>query len=208
MSELIPMVVEATHRGERAFDIYSRLLRDRIVFLGSPIDDRVANLVSAQLLYLAAEDSEQDVNLYINSPGGSSTALLTIYDTMQFVRCDVATWCLGLAASAAAVILAAGAPEKRFALPHSTILIHQPHGEVGGQAIDIEIHAQEYLRQRRLIDEILSRHTGQPLEKVEKDTDRDFIMTATSAKTYGMIDEIVTQAHPHLVDVTSSDREP
>lgn len=208
MSELIPMVVEATHRGERAFDIYSRLLKDRIIFLGAPIDDRTANLVSAQLLYLAAEDSETDAHLYINSPGGSSTALLTIYDTMQFVRCNVATWCLGLAASAAAVILAAGAPGKRFALPHSTILIHQPHGEVGGQAIDIEIHAQEYLRQRRMIDAILAQHTGQSPEKVEKDTDRDFIMTAEAAKTYGLVDEIVSRAHPRLVELPGSDGGP
>ena len=192
MSQLVPYVVEESARGERAFDIYSRLLKERVVFLSGEIDDAVANLVTAQLIHLESVDPHKDVSLYINSPGGSSTALLSIYDTMQYVRPDVSTWCLGMAASAAAVILAAGAPGKRFALPHSSVLIHQPHGRVGGQALDIEIHAREILRQRRLLDEILARHTGQTVEKVSKDTDRDFIMTADEAKAYGMIDEVVT----------------
>jgi ATP-dependent Clp protease protease subunit len=198
MSEtLVPMVVEQTDRGERSFDIYSRLLKDRIVFLGAVVDDAVANLLAAQLLHLESEDPEKDIHLYINSPGGSGTALLSIYDTMQHVRADVSTTCVGQAASAAAVILAAGAAGKRFALPHSRILIHQPHGELGGQAADIEIHAKEILRQRRLIDEILARHTGQPLEKLEKDTDRDFILTAEQAKEYGLVDEVLS-SRPRL----------
>jgi ATP-dependent Clp protease protease subunit len=189
--QLVPVVVEQTNRGERSFDIWSRLLKDRIVILGSPIDDTVANLITAQLLHLESEDPEKDVALYINSPGGSSTALLAIYDTMQFVRCDVSTICVGQAASAAAVLLACGAAGKRFALPNARILMHQPHGEVGGQAIDIDIHAREFLRQRQLVDEILSRHTGQPIEKVSRDTDRDFILTAEQAKEYGVIDEVM-----------------
>jgi ATP-dependent Clp protease, protease subunit len=197
MSETqVPMVVEPTERGERSFDIYSRLLKDRIVFLGAAVDDALANLVAAQLLHLESEDPEKDIHLYINSPGGSGTALLSIYDTMQHVRADVSTTCVGQAASAAAVILAAGATGKRFALPHSRILIHQPHGELGGQAADIEIHAREILRQRRLIDEILARHTGQPLDKVEKDTDRDFILTAEQAKQYGLVDEVLSARPP------------
>jgi ATP-dependent Clp protease protease subunit len=188
---LVPMVIETSTRGERAFDIYSRLLSERIVFLGSPIDDGLANLVTAQLLYLQSEDPDKDINLYVNSPGGSSAALLAIYDTMQTVACDVATWCLGYAASAAAVILAGGTADKRYALPHSSILIHQPHGEVGGQAADIEIHAREILRQRRLIDEILAHHTGKPVERISADTDRDFIMSAGEAVEYGIVDSIV-----------------
>jgi ATP-dependent Clp protease protease subunit len=197
MSETqVPMVVEGTERGERSFDIYSRLLKDRIVFLGAAVDDVLANLVAAQLLHLEAEDPEKDIHLYINSPGGSGTALLSIYDTMQHVRADVTTTCVGQAASAAAVLLAAGATGKRFALPHSRILIHQPHGELGGQAADIEIHAREILRQRRLIDEILARHTGHPLNKVEKDTDRDFILTAEQAKEYGLVDEVLAARLP------------
>jgi ATP-dependent Clp protease protease subunit len=188
----VPIVVEQTSRGERSFDLYSRLLKDRIVFLGTPIDDNVANLVTAQLIHLESEDPEKDINLYINSPGGSSTALLGVYDTMQYVRSDVSTICMGQAASAAAVILAAGARGKRFALPHSRILMHQPHGELGGQAVDIEIHAREILRQRRLVDEILARHTGQPIEKITNDTDRDFILTAEEAKDYGVIDEVIS----------------
>ncbi len=191
-ASLVPMVVEQTVRGERAFDLYSRLLKERIVFFGSPLDDGLANLVTAQLLFLESEDPDKDIHLYINSPGGSSTALLAIYDAIQYVRPDVSTWCLGLAASAAAVILASGARGKRFALSHASILIHQPHGQVGGQAGDIEIQAREILRQRRLIDEILAKHTGQPVEKISKDTDRDFIMTAEEALAYGMVDEIVT----------------
>lgn len=200
---LVPTVIEQTARGERSFDIYSRLLEDRIVFLGSPIDDEVANLVTAQLLFLESEDPDRDVHLYINSPGGASTALLGIYDAMQYVRPDVATWCLGSAASAAAVLLAAGARGKRHALPHSSILIHQPHGEVGGQAIDIEIQAREILRQRRLIDEILARHTGQPVGKVSGDTERDFIMTAAEAQAYGLIDRVVAVRAPLLAGAAS-----
>jgi len=192
-NQLVPYVVEETNRGERAFDIYSRLLKERVVFLSGEIDDGVANLITAQLIHLESVDPTKDVHLYINSPGGSSTALLSIYDTIQYVRPDVATWCLGMAASAAAVILAAGAKGKRYALPHSTVLIHQPHGQVGGQALDIEIHAREIIRQRRLLEEILARHTGQTVEKVSADTDRDFIMTAEEAKAYGMIDEVVTR---------------
>ena len=192
MSEyVVPMVIETTLRGERAFDIYSRLLSERIVFLGSPIDDTVANLVTAQLLHLESEDSERDINLYINSPGGSSSGLLAIYDTMETVACDVATWCVGFAASAAAVILAGGGAGKRYALPHSSILIHQPHGQVGGQAVDIEIQAKEILRQRRLIDEILAQHTGRSVAQISKDTDRDFIMSPTEALDYGIIDHVV-----------------
>ncbi len=188
---MVPMVIETTMRGERAFDIYSRLLSERIVFLGSPLDDGVANLVTAQLLHLESEDAERDINLYINSPGGSSSALLAIYDTMQTVACDVATWCVGYAASAAAVILAGGAAGKRYALPHASVLIHQPHGQVGGQAVDIEIQAKEILRQRRLIDEILAQHTGKPVGKISADTDRDFIMSPAEAMEYGIIDRIV-----------------
>ena len=192
MSEYtVPMVIETTLRGERAFDIYSRLLSERIVFLGSPLDDGVANVVTAQLLHLESEDDERDINLYVNSPGGSSAALLAIYDTMQTVSCDVATWCVGYAASAAAVILAGGTAGKRYALPHSSILIHQPHGQVGGQAVDIEIQAREILFMRRRMEEILAEHTGQPLDKVMRDTDRDFIMRAEEAKAYGMVDEVI-----------------
>jgi ATP-dependent Clp protease protease subunit len=187
----IPMVIESTLRGERAFDVYSRLLSERIVFLGSALDDAVAILIVAQLLHLESSDSEADINLYINSPGGSSAALLAIYDTMQSVTCDVATWCVGDSASAAAVILAGGAAGKRYALPHASILIHQPHGQVGGQAVDIEIQAKEILRQRRMIDEILAHHTGKPVAQISADTDRDFIMSPTEALAYGIIDRIV-----------------
>jgi ATP-dependent Clp protease protease subunit len=189
---LVPMVVEQTARGERSFDIYSRLLQDRIVILGTPIDDAVANLVVAQLLHLDSEDPGKDINLYINSPGGSSTALLGIYDTMQYLRSDVSTICIGQAASAAAVLLAAGRTGKRFALPHARVLIHQPHGEVGGQAADLEIHAREILRQRREVEEILARHTGQTIERLSRDSDRDFILTAEEAKVYGVIDEVIS----------------
>jgi ATP-dependent Clp protease, protease subunit len=188
---LVPVVVEQTNRGERSFDIYSRLLNERIIFLGTPIDDTVANLVMAQLLHLESEDPEKDIQLYINSPGGSVTALLAIYDTMQYVRPDVATTCMGQAASAAAVLLAAGAPGKRLGLPHSRILIHQPSGGAEGQSVDIEIQAREILRMRRMLDEILAAHTGQDVEKIARDTDRDFIMTAEQAKEYGIIDEII-----------------
>ena len=188
---LVPVVVEQTNRGERSFDIYSRLLNERIIFLGTPIDDTVANLVMAQLLHLEREDPEKDIQLYINSPGGSVTALLAIYDTMQYVRPDVATTCMGQAASAAAVLLAAGARGKRLGLPHSRILIHQPSGGAEGQSVDIEIQAREILRMRRMLDEILAAHTGQDVEKIARDTDRDFIMTAEQAKEYGIIDEII-----------------
>ena len=188
---LVPVVVEQTNRGERSFDIYSRLLNERIIFLGTPIDDTVANLVMAQLLHLESEDPEKDIQLYINSPGGSVTALLAIYDTMQYVRPDVATTCMGQAASAAAVLLAAGAKGKRLGLPHSRILIHQPSGGAEGQSVDIEIQAREILRMRRMLDEILAAHTGQDVEKIARDTDRDFIMTAEQAKEYGIIDEII-----------------
>jgi len=188
---LVPVVVEQTNRGERSFDIYSRLLNERIIFLGTPIDDTVANLVMAQLLHLESEDPDKDIQLYINSPGGSVTALLAIYDTMQYVKPDVATTCMGQAASAAAVLLSAGAPGKRLGLPHSRVLIHQPSGGAEGQSVDIEIQAREILRMRRMLDEILATHTGQSVEKVSHDTDRDFIMTAEEAKAYGLIDDII-----------------
>jgi len=189
---LVPMVVEQTNRGERAYDIYSRLLRDNIIFIGTPIDDNVANVVTAQLLFLAAEDPEKDVALYINSPGGVVTAGMAIYDTMQFIKPDVSTICIGQAASIAALLLAAGAPAKRFALPNSRVLIHQPTmGGLSGQATDIDIHAREILRIRANINEIMARHTGQSLEKVEHDVERDFWMSAQQAREYGMIDEII-----------------
>ncbi|HVD14691.1 MAG TPA: ATP-dependent Clp endopeptidase proteolytic subunit ClpP [Actinomycetota bacterium] len=188
---LVPVVVEQTSRGERSFDIYSRLLKERIVFLGTPLDDTVANLVMAQLLHLESEDPERDINLYINSPGGSVTSLLAVYDTMQYIKPDVVTICMGQAASAAAVLLAAGTKGKRFGLPHSRILIHQPSGGAEGQSVDIEIQAREILRMRRMLDEILATHTGQSVEKVSHDTDRDFIMTAEEAKAYGLIDDII-----------------
>jgi ATP-dependent Clp protease, protease subunit len=191
VAELVPVVIESTARGERSFDIYSRLLKDRIVVLGSPIDDAVSNLVTAQMLHLEAEDPDRDINVYINSPGGSGTALLAVYDTMQCIRPDVSTICVGQAASAAAVLLAAGTHGKRFALPHARVLIHQPHGELGGQAADIEIHAREALRQRRMLDEILARHTGQAVQKVHDDTDRDFILSAEEAVEYGLIDDVL-----------------
>jgi ATP-dependent Clp protease protease subunit len=188
---LVPVVIEQTNRGERSFDIYSRLLKDRIVFLGTPIDDSVANLVMAQLIHLESEDPDKDVNVYINSPGGDITSLFAVYDTMQYIKPDVSTIVMGQAASAAAVLLAAGARGKRYALPHSRVLIHQPHGQAGGQAVDIEIQAKEILRYRQLLDQILAEHTGQALDKVKKDTDRDFIMTAEQAKEYGIIDDVL-----------------
>jgi ATP-dependent Clp protease, protease subunit len=191
---LIPMVVEQTNRGERAYDIYSRLLKDSIIFIGTPIDDNVANLVTAQLLFLEAEDPERDISLYINSPGGSITAGLAVYDTIQFIRNDVTTICVGQAASMAAVLLAAGEPKKRFALPHSRILIHQPWmGGIQGQATDIEIHAKEILRIRTILNKILAHHTGQPLERIDKDVERDYIMTADQSKEYGIIDEVISK---------------
>lgn len=189
---LVPMVVEQTNRGERAYDIYSRLLKDRIVFLGTPINDTVANLIIAQLLFLEAEDPDQDISFYINSPGGSVTAGLAIYDTMQYIRPDVSTICIGLAASAGALLLAAGAASKRYTLPHSTVMIHQPLGGVQGQASDIEIHAREILRMKDALNHILVSHTGQPLEKLQEDTERDRFLTADEAKEYGLIDEVIT----------------
>jgi len=190
---LVPMVIEQTGRGERAYDIYSRLLRDNIIFIGTPIDDNIANLIIAQLLFLAAEDPEKDIQLYINSPGGSITAGMAIYDTMQYIKPDVMTICIGQAASMAAVLLCAGAPKKRFALPNSRILIHQPHimGGLSGQATDIDIHAREILRMRELLNQIMAKHTGQRLEKVEKDVERDFIMNAEQSKEYGILDDII-----------------
>jgi ATP-dependent Clp protease protease subunit len=191
---LVPMVVEQTSRGERAYDIYSRLLRDNIVFIGTPIDDMIANLVIAQMLFLAAEDPEKDIRLYINSPGGSITSGMAIYDTMQFVKNDIMTICIGQAASMAAVLLAAGTTKKRFALPNSRILIHQPHimgGGISGQATDIDIHAREILRMREIMNNIMAKHTGQKLEKVEKDVERDFIMNAQQSKDYGIVDDII-----------------
>ncbi len=189
---LVPMVIEQTGRGERAYDIYSRLLRDNIIFIGTPIDDNVANLVIAQLLFLAAEDPEKDIQLYINSPGGSITAGMAIYDTMQYIKPDVMTICIGQAASMAALLLSAGQAKKRFALPNSRILIHQPSmGGLSGQATDIDIHAREILRMRELTNQLLARHTGQLLEKVEKDVERDFIMNAQQGKEYGIIDDII-----------------
>lgn len=187
---LIPMVVEQSGRVERAYDIYSRLLKDRIVFVGTPIDDNVANLVIAQLLFLEADDHEKDIYLYVNSPGGAVTAGLAIYDTIQFITPAVATTCVGLAASMGALLLAAGSKGKRAALPNSRILIHQPWGGVQGQVSDIEIHAKEMLEVKKRLNEILSKHTGQPLEKIEKDTDRNFFMSAEEAKAYGLVDEV------------------
>ncbi len=190
---LIPMVVEQTNRGERAYDIYSRLLKDNIIFIGTPIDDALANLVVAQLLFLEAEDPEKEVSVYINSPGGSVTAGLAIYDTVQFIRPDVTTFCLGQAASMAAVILSAGTPGKRFALPNSRVVIHQPSGGFSGQATDINIQAKEILRTRQRLNEILAVHTGQSLSKIEQDVERDFIMTAEAAKEYGLIDQVISR---------------
>jgi ATP-dependent Clp protease, protease subunit len=189
---LVPTVVESSNRGERAYDLYSRLLKERIIFLGTPIDDTVANLVCAQLLFLESEEPDKDIHLYINSPGGDITALFAIYDTMKFLKPDVSTFCFGQAASAAAVLLAAGARGKRFALPHARILLHQPFGGVEGQASDIELQAKEILRMRDLLTGMLAEDTGQAHEKVAKDTDRDFVMTADEAVSYGVIDEVIT----------------
>ena len=191
---LIPMVVEQTNRGERAYDIYSRLLKDNIIFLGTPIDDNVANLVTAQLLFLEAEDPDKDISLYINSPGGSISAGMAIYDTMQFIRPDVTTICIGQAASMGALLLAAGSPGKRFALPNSRILIHQPSmSGLSGQATDIDIHAREILRMRQSMNRILSHHTKQSMERIQTDVERDYIMTAEQAKEYGVIDQVIFQ---------------
>jgi len=192
MSILVPMVIETSGRGERAYDIYSRLLKDRIIFVGTPIDDIVSNLIIAQMLFLQMEDQEKDIELYINTPGGSVTAGLAIYDTMQFVKPAVNTYCVGQAASMGAVLLAAGATGKRFALPHARIMIHQPWGGVQGAASDISIQAQEILRLREKLEEILSAHTKQPLEKIKKDSDRDYFMSADEAKAYGIVDQVIT----------------
>jgi ATP-dependent Clp protease protease subunit len=188
----MPYVTEETPRGRETRDIFSRLLKDRIVFLGTPVDDTVSNLIIAQLLHLEAEDPDKDVVMYINSPGGEITGLFAIYDTMQYIKADVQTVCVGQAASAAAVLLSAGAPGKRFILPHARVLIHQPHGGASGQAVDIEIQAKEIIRMRELLDEILAHHTGQSLERVSKDTDRDFIMSGHEAKEYGIVDEVIS----------------
>ncbi len=188
-----PTVIEQTHRGERAYDLYSRLLKDRIVFLGTPVDDDVANIIVAQMLFLESEDPDKDINLYINSPGGSVTAGLAIYDTMQYVKCQVSTICMGQAASMGALLLACGAKGKRYSLPHARIMIHQPSGGFGGQASDIELHAKEILRLKAKLNEIMMRHTGQPLDRIEKDTDRDYFMGAGEAKEYGLVDELLVQ---------------
>ncbi len=191
-SYLVPTVVEQTSRGERAFDIYSRLLKERIIFLGTPIDDTVSNLIMAQLLHLEGEEPDKDIALYINSPGGAITSLMAIYDTMNFIKPDVATYCMGQAASAAAVLLAAGAPGKRFALPHARVMLHQPHiGGLEGQATDIEIHAREIIRVKEDMNQILASHTGKPIERIRQDTERDFWMTASEAKDYGVIDVVL-----------------
>ena len=189
---LVPTVVEQSPRGERAYDLFSRLLRERIIFIGTPIDDTIANLVCAQMLFLESEDPEKDINIYINSPGGDITALFAIYDTLKYVRPDKSTFCFGQAASAAAVLLAAGTKGKRFALPHARVLLHQPYGGGGGQASDIELQAKEILRMRDLLNQMLATDTGQSAERLQKDTDRDFIMDAEEAKEYGIIDEVIT----------------
>jgi len=191
VSTLVPIVVEQTNRGERAYDIYSRLLKDRIIFVGGPVDDTVANLVIAQFLFLEAEDPEKDIHLYINSPGGLVTAGMAIYDTMQYIRPDVSTICLGQAASMGAFLLAAGAKGKRYALPYARIMLHQPLGGVQGQATEVEIHAREILRMKKILNELLAKHTGQPVEKIAQDTERDFFMSAQQAKEYGIVDEVI-----------------
>jgi len=188
---LIPMVIEQTNRGERSFDIYSRLLKERIIFLGVPLDDNVANVVMAQMLHLEAEDPDKDIQLYINSPGGVVTAALAVYDTMQFIKSRVSTICIGQAASAAAVLLLAGEKGKRFSLPNSRVMLHQPSGDVSGTTIDVEIHSREMVRIRALLNEIIAKHTGQEVKKVEKDTERDFILSAKEAKEYGIVDEVI-----------------
>jgi len=201
---LVPIVIETTNRGERAYDIYSRLLKDRIIFLGAPIDDIFANLVIAQLLFLEAEDPEKDINLYINTPGGSVTAGLGIYDTMQYVKPPINTICLGQAASMGAFLLAAGTKGKRFALPNARVMIHQPMGGFQGQATEIDIHAREILKIRERLNEIMAKHTGQPLERISLDTERDYFMSAEEAKRYGLIDEVITRP-PKLLKAISGD---
>ncbi|MGQ9859800.1 MAG: ATP-dependent Clp endopeptidase proteolytic subunit ClpP [Thermodesulfobacteriota bacterium] len=193
---LIPIVIEQSGRGERAYDIYSRLLKERIIFLGTPVTDEIANLIIAQILFLESEDPDKDIHFYINTPGGLVTAGMAIYDTMQYVKPPISTLCVGQAASMGAVLLAAGAPGKRFALPHSRILIHQPMGGFQGAASDIEIHAREILRMREELNQVLARHTGQPVERIREDTDRDFFMTGEQAKEYGIVDEVITRKSP------------
>ena len=201
---LVPIVIETTNRGERAYDIYSRLLKDRIIFLGAPIDDIFANLIIAQLLFLEAEDPEKDINLYINTPGGSVTAGLGIYDTMQYVKPPINTICLGQAASMGAFLLTAGTKGKRFALPNARVMIHQPMGGFQGQATEIDIHAREILKIRERLNEIMAKHTGQPLERISQDTERDYFMSAEEAKRYGLIDEVITRP-PKLLKAVSGD---
>ena len=201
---LVPIVIETTNRGERAYDIYSRLLKDRIIFLGAPNDDIFANLIIAQLLFLEAEDPEKDINLYVNSPGGSVTAGLGIYDTMQYVKPPINTICLGQAASMGAFLLTAGTKGKRFALPNARVMIHQPMGGFQGQATEIDIHAREILKIRERLNEIMAKHTGQPLEKISQDTERDYFMSAEEAKLYGLIDEVITRP-PKLLKAVSGD---
>jgi len=191
MSYLVPIVVEQTGRGERSYDIYSRLLKDRIVFIGTPIDDAIANLVIAQILFLQMDEPDKDINVYVNTPGGSVTAGLAIYDTLRFIKCDVNTYCIGQAASMGAILLASGTKGKRFALPHARVMIHQPWGGTKGSAADIHIQAQEILKLREELNKVLAQHTGQPLEKIEKDTDRDYFMSASEAKDYGVVDNVV-----------------
>ena len=201
---LVPTVIEQTNRGERAFDIYSRLLKERIIFLGTPIDDAVANLVMAQMLHLESEDPDKDINLYINSPGGDVASGFAVYDTMQYIKPDITTICMGQAASFAAFLLLAGAKGKRFMLPHSRVLLHQPHGGAQGQAVDIEIQAREILRYRKLLDELIAMHTGQEVDKVTRDTDRDFILTPDEAKAYGIIDEVLTNRRELPKELTAA----
>ena len=191
---LVPMVIEQTNRGERAYDIYSRLLKDRIIFLGTAVDDNISNLIIAQLLFLEAEDPEKDINLYVNSPGGLVTAGLAIYDTIQYIKSSVSTICIGQAASMGALLLAAGTKGKRYALPNARVMIHQPMGGFQGQATDIDIHAREILKMRERLNEILAKHTGQPIEKIRTDTERDYFMSGEEAKTYGLIDEVIERA--------------
>lgn len=204
MQQLVPMVVEQSPRGERAYDIYSRLLKDRILFIGTPIDDDISNIIIAQLLFLAAEDPTKDINMYINSPGGVVTAGLAIYDTIQYLKAPVSTICIGQAASMAALLMTAGTKGKRYALPNARIMIHQPLGGAQGQATDVEIQAREIMRMKALVNDILSKHTGQPLTKIEKDTDRDFYMSAEEAVKYGLIDEVITT----MKDNKSSEKKP
>ena len=191
VSQHVPIVIETTGRYERAYDIYSRLLKDRIIFIGTPIDDYTANLTVAQLLFLEAQDPDKDVNLYINSPGGSVTAGLAIYDTMQYIKCDVSTICIGMCASMAAVLLAGGTKGKRYALPHSRVMLHQPLGGAEGPVTDVEIRAKELMRMKKMLNEILSKHTGQPIERIERDTDRDFFLSAEEALEYGIVDKVI-----------------